>query len=144
MLSRQAICELMPHAGSMCLLDELLEWDSETILCLSLSHLSPTNPLRSQNKLNAIHAFEYAAQAIGLHGGLLAQSAGEPPSSGMLVSLRQAQLHREYLDDTEATLTISAHRLLADSRNLLYAFELNLEHEAVAAGRAAVITQKEL
>lgn len=144
MLSRQAICELMPHAGSMCLIDELLEWSSETIRCRSLSHLSPSNPLRSENGLNAIHAFEYAAQAIGLHGGLLAQSAGQSPASGMLVSLRQATLHRRYLDDTEAALTVSAQRLLADSRNLLYAFELNLGHETVAAGRAAIITQQEL
>ena len=144
MLNKQAICELMPHAGSMCLIDELLEWGPETIRCRSLSHLSPSNPLRSANKLNAIHAFEYAAQAIGLHGGLLAQATGEPPASGMLVSLRQAKLYRRFLEDAEAALTVSAQRLLADSSNLLYAFELNLEHEAVATGRAAIITQKEL
>ena len=143
MLSRQALCDLMPHAGAMCLIDELLQWDSDSILCRSHSHRSPTNPLRGADGLSAVHAIEYAAQAIGLHGGLLAQSVGDAPAAGMLVSLRQTRLSRERLDDTEELLTVSAQRLLADSMSLLYAFEVNLAHETVATGRAAIIAQKE-
>jgi predicted hotdog family 3-hydroxylacyl-ACP dehydratase len=139
MLNKTALCGLMPHAGTMCLIDELIEWDQERILCRTRSHLSPENPLRNNNRLSAIHAAEYGAQAVGLHGGLMAQAAGDQPQAGLLVGLRGVKLHRPYLDQTDAALTIEAHRLLADRLNLLYAFTLILDHEPVAEGRVAII-----
>ncbi|MEJ2456470.1 MAG: phosphotransferase [Candidatus Thiodiazotropha sp.] len=142
MITTEALCELMPHAGSMCLIQELVSWDKEQIVCRTRSHLSAQNPLRSGGRLNAIHAIEYGAQAIGLHGGLLAKQSGENPGSGLLVGLRQIRLHRTRLDDTTDPLLIHARRLLADSRNLLYAFAIHLNQEPVAEGRAAIITQQ--
>jgi predicted hotdog family 3-hydroxylacyl-ACP dehydratase len=141
MLKAGELCELMPHDGFMCLIQELLEWDEEQIVCRTRSHLSPDNPLRTGQWLSAIHAVEYGAQAIGLHGGLLAKTTGVPRRSGLLVGLRQVNLYRERLDDTDAALVITAHRLLADPHNLLYAFALTLNQEPVAQGRAAIITQ---
>ncbi len=143
MLSAQALCELMPHAGAMCLIEELISWDQERIVCRSRSHLNADNPLRHHGRLSAIHALEYGAQAIGLHGGMLAQAAGEAPRSGLLVSVRGVKLHRQRLDDCDDALTIRAQRLLADNHNLLYAFALSLNRQPVAEGRAAIITQQE-
>lgn len=143
MLSAQALCELMPHTGAMCLIQELISWDQEKIVCRSHSHLCADNPLRNHDRLSAIHAVEYGAQAIGLHGGLLTKATGEPPRSGLLVSMRGVKLHREHLDDCDDALTIKAHRLLADNHNLLYAFDLSLNHQPVAEGRAAIITHVE-
>jgi predicted hotdog family 3-hydroxylacyl-ACP dehydratase len=76
-----------------------------------------------------------------LHGGLLAERAGAPANSGLLAGLRQVKLYRARLDDSEAPLTIRAHRLLADPHNLLYAFAMDLNREPVAEGRIAIITQ---
>jgi predicted hotdog family 3-hydroxylacyl-ACP dehydratase len=141
MLKAGELCDLMPHDGTMCLIQELVEWDEEKIVCRTRSHLSPDNPLRTGQRLNAIHAIEYGAQAIGLHGGLLAKTNGTPPRSGLLVGLRQIRLHRKRLDDTDTSLIITAQRLLADPHNLLYAFALTLNQEPVAQGRAAIIIQ---
>ncbi len=143
MLTTEALYTLLPHDGRMCLIDELIEWDAQRILCRTRSHLAADNPLRSDQGLDAVHAIEYGAQAIGLHGGRLARAAGEPARGGVLVSVREVELHRERLDDTAAPLTIEAQRLLADDRNLLYAFALSLDHEPVASGRAAIITHGE-
>lgn len=143
MLSAESICRLLPHAGSMCLIDELLRWDGESLLCSTRSHLCNDNPLRRQNRLNAIHAVEYAAQAMALHGGLLSQQSGIPPSAGLLVSLRGVKLYRQRLDDTQAPLLIFAEQLLADGGNLLYAFRLTLSDLPVAEGKAAVIAPRE-
>lgn len=141
MITAQALCELIPHAGPMCLIQELVSWDEERIVCRTRSHLSKDNPLRRDGRLNAIHAIEYGAQAIGLHGGLLARRHAEPARSGLLAGLRHIKLHRGRLDDSQASLLIRAHRLLADSQNLLYAFTVHLEQTPVAEGRAAIITQ---
>ncbi len=142
MMTTDALCELMPHAGTMCLLQELVSWDAEQILCRTRSHLSEQNPLRCDGRLDAIHAIEYGAQAIGLHGGLLARESEGSPRPGLLVGLRQIKLHRRWLDDTGDPLSIHARVLLADSRNLLYAFAIHLNQEPVAEGRAAIITQQ--
>ncbi len=143
MLTAEALCALLPHDGRMCLIDELIEWDAERIVCRTRSHLDADNPLRGSAGLDAVHAIEYGAQTIGLHGGLLARAAGEASRGGLLVSVREVELHRERLDDTTAPLIIEARRLLADDRNLLYAFALKLDQEPVASGRAAIITHGE-
>lgn len=138
----QSLCDLIPHAGAMCLIQELLEWDEAHIVCRSHSHTAKDNPLRSGERLHAIHAIEYGAQAIGLHGGLLAESEGTTHRSGLLVGLRQIKLHRTRFDDADEPLIISAHRLLADSQHLLYAFAVHLNQTPLAEGRAAIITQQ--
>jgi predicted hotdog family 3-hydroxylacyl-ACP dehydratase len=144
MLSAEEICGLMPHAGEMCLIERLLEWDDENIRCLALSHLSPRNPLRSNGRLSAIHGIEYGAQAVGLHGGLLARKRGESPAAGYLVSVRGVKIHQQRLDGTDQPLSISARQLLADDHNLLYAFRLTLNDRPVTEGRVAIITHREM
>lgn len=132
----------MPHAGSMCLIEQLISWDEAHILCLARSHLAADNPLRSDNCLSAIHGVEYGAQAVGLHGGLLARRQGRQPAAGYLVGLRNVKIHRPRLDDTKYPLIITARQLLADEHNLLYAFRLTLNDEPVTEGRAAIITYR--
>lgn len=144
MLTAEEICGLMPHAGDMCLIDRLIHWDEESIQCLAQSHLRVENPLRSKNRLSAIHSIEYGAQAVGLHGGLLARRHDKPPAAGFLVGVRSVRLYRQRLDDTDDPLIITARQLLADEHNLLYAFRLTLNDEPVTEGRAAIITHREM
>ena len=144
MLNAKQLCELMPHDGAMCLIDNLLHWDNEHLVCSTETHLRSDNPLRSRDRLSIIHAAEYGAQAMALHGGLLAQQSEQDPVAGFLVSLRGVKLHRERLDDTIFPLLITARKLMADSGNLLYAFDLTLNHIPVAEGSAAVMARREV
>ncbi|MGH8502676.1 MAG: hypothetical protein ACREVE_09435, partial [Gammaproteobacteria bacterium] len=75
-VDKDAIRALIPHAGTMCLLDAVLEWDDESIHCTSETHRAADNPLRREGRLSALHAFEYGAQAVAVHGGLRARAAG--------------------------------------------------------------------
>lgn len=143
MLSREEICALMPHDGKMCLIEKLLEWDDDQLVCSTESHMRTDNPLRSNHRLNAVHAAEYGAQAMALHGGLLARESGASPRAGFLVSLRGVKLHRERLDDTTHPMLIRATKLLADSGNLLYDFQLTINEIPIAEGNAAVMAQRE-
>ena len=83
MLTRRHIMELIPHQGTMCLLDGVLAWSAEGITCAASSNLSPDNPLRRDGRLGAVCGIEYGLQAAALHAALMrdeaARSAGAAP-----------------------------------------------------------------
>jgi len=138
-LDRAGIAARIPHSGSMCLLDQLERWDAEAIHCSTTSHLLPSNPLRSAGGLMAPNAIEYAAQAMALHGGLLAVE-GEPPSAGFLASARNVRFAVARLDTVPGALQVHARRLSGDARQVLYEFNLTDALGApLADGRAVVV-----
>ncbi|MCG8043431.1 MAG: phosphotransferase, partial [Candidatus Thiodiazotropha endolucinida] len=94
-------------------------------------------------QLSAVHAAEYGAQTMALHGGLLARQSGQQQPGGYLVSLRGVKLHIRQLNELDAPLQIQATQLLADRGNMLYDFVLKTESVLVAEGRAAVIVHSE-
>ncbi len=134
-LGKNDICALIPHQGAMCLLDEVLSWDSSHIVCTSRSHLSEDNPLRSKGRLRAVCGVEYAAQAMAVHGALL--SSG-PIAAGYLVSIRNLRLNVSYLDDMDETLTVDARRLMGGAEGLVYEFTIAAQKDTLLSGRATV------
>ena len=74
-LDHQWIEQHIPHKGRMCLLDAVLSWDATRIRCRSTTHRTPDNPLRAHGRLGAACGIEYAAQAMAVHGALVASSA---------------------------------------------------------------------
>jgi predicted hotdog family 3-hydroxylacyl-ACP dehydratase len=141
MLGREAIAALIPHQGTMCLLEQVLAWDEEHVLAATITHRATDNPLRSGGRLRALHLAEYGAQAMALHGGLLAQAAGVRAQPGMLVSLRDVRFHCDYIDDLPGTLRIEARRLLAGATSWQYSFSVHHGAELLATGRAAIIAR---
>ena len=139
MTDRERILGLIPHAGAMCLLDRIEEWSEERIVCTTRSHRDPDNPLCRDGPLAALHLAEYGAQAMAIHGGLLAEREGRRAAPGMLVSVRDLQLAVQQLQDQPAPLTISASRLVADSGSWMYAFEAEAGGRRIGSGRVAVI-----
>jgi predicted hotdog family 3-hydroxylacyl-ACP dehydratase len=70
----------------MCLLDGVLEWDAQHIVCRASSHRDPANPLRVADTRPAACGIEYGAQAMAVHGALLAAD-GAPLGPGVLASV---------------------------------------------------------
>ncbi len=123
----------------MCLLDRLEAWDSESIRCSSGTHREADHPLCSASGLLAPAAIEYAAQAMALHGALVAPP-GVRPAPGYLASVRGVRLHCARLDDVPGRLVVRAHRLAGDDTQILYRFTVADEGGAVLAeGRATVV-----
>src|ERR1700752_1268025 len=87
-LDHEWIEQHIPHKGRMCLLDEVLSWDAMRIRCRSSSHRATDNPLRAHGRLGAACGIEYAAQAMAVHGALIASSA--PPERTVASSLRRS------------------------------------------------------
>ena len=141
LVDHDEICAMIPHAGAMCLLDNVMSWDENTIICQSFSHQNPHNPLIKNGRLSAIHAVEYAAQAMAVHGCLLARTKGEQLNPGYLAALKEVQLHRRYLDDLAGPLTIKADQLMAGGGNLMYTLEVSSGGQVIATARVTVVTQ---
>ena len=139
-LDRAGIALRIPHSGSMCLLERLEGWDAESIRCTTTTtHSQADNPLRTESGLLAPNAIEYAAQAMALHGGLLAEE-GSAPSAGFLASARNVKLAVARLDDVAGALQIAARRLSGDDRQILYEFTVQAEDgRMLAEGRAVVV-----
>ncbi|MDH6168997.1 putative hotdog family 3-hydroxylacyl-ACP dehydratase [Variovorax boronicumulans] len=138
-LDRAGIAQRIPHSGGMCLLERLESWDAEVIRCSTTTHRLADNPLRTAGGLLAPNLIEYAAQAMALHGGLLA-AEGSRPSAGFLASARNVRLAVARLDNIEGALHVQARRLSGDERQVLYEFAVNAEDgRALAEGRAVVV-----
>ena len=90
--TRDQLAELIPHQGTMCLLECVQSMTADAIICSTRSHAAPDNPLRHNGQLSALTLCEYGAQAMAVHGGLSARAAGQSPRSGLLVALREVHL----------------------------------------------------
>ena len=123
----------------MCLLDLVTEWDDRSIVCMSNTHRDPANPLRRNGQLSAVHAFEYGAQAVAVHGGLRARSAGVTAPPGYLAALRDARLNVVRLDDIAAPLQIRAYRLFGDSVNVVYECRVSADDFLLADARTTIM-----
>src|SRR6266404_6591640 len=123
----------------MCLLDAVLEWNDQSIICVSETHHDPANPLCRTGRLSALHAFEYGAQAAAIHGGLRARAAGTTAAPGYLAALREGRLHVTRLDYIHLPLRISATRLYGEGANTVYEFILSAATVLVAEGRVTIV-----
>ncbi|MBI4695215.1 MAG: 3-hydroxylacyl-ACP dehydratase [Gammaproteobacteria bacterium] len=138
MIDRAAISALIPHADRMCLLDRVTAWDQRTIHCIATSHRDPANPLVEDGWLGAACGVEYAAQAMAVHGGLIA-AVGAQPRVGYLASLRAVVFEVPRLDDLEGELVIVAECLAGEADRMIYRFEVRAAGRSVLHGRAAVV-----
>jgi predicted hotdog family 3-hydroxylacyl-ACP dehydratase len=142
-LNREWIEKHIPHQGTMCLLDEVLTWNTSRVQCRSSSHRDRSNPLRSHDRLAAICGIEYAAQAMAVHGALIASRLTASPKNetvvGYLASVRNVVLYAARLDDVEADLIATAEWVTGDERSVLYDFAVSGNERVLLAGRATIV-----
>jgi predicted hotdog family 3-hydroxylacyl-ACP dehydratase len=150
-LDRSWIERHIPHKGRMCLLDEVVSWDATRICCRSSTHRASDNPLRSRGRLGAVCGIEYAAQAMAVHGALVAASAPLAAAVasnarasigtviGYLASVRNVALYVARLDDLANDLIASAERITGDNRTVLYEFSVSDSAHPLLSGRASIV-----
>ena len=138
-LNRDVIATLIPHAGAMCLLDAVLDWDATRIHARSTSHAHAAHPLRRDGALHAVHLCEYGAQAAAVHGALVARAAGTAPRSGLLAALREVRLCAAAVDPAGGALNVEAECLLGDAHGAQYDFRVTQGGCLLARGRATIV-----
>ena len=137
-LDHAAIAARIPHQGAMCLLDSVLHWDDSHITCRAHSHRDAGNPLRSGSlgALGSANGIEYAAQAMAVHGALLA-GMDAAPAAGYLASVREVRWQCARLDDIADDLLIHVQRLSGDALTVMYQFRIEAGRGGVVAHHTA-------
>lgn len=138
-LDKDWIARHIPHQGSMCLLDRVESWNEIGIVCRAVSHRAADNPLRAFNRLGAACGIEYAAQAMAVHGALLASPESTGARVGYLISVRGARLRVARLDDIADELDIHADCVTRSDHNILYQFSVSAAGRLLLDGRATVV-----
>jgi predicted hotdog family 3-hydroxylacyl-ACP dehydratase len=140
-ISAAEIYGRIPHSGAMRLLDAVVFWDDKSILCSASSHRDPANPLRDRGTLSSVHALEYAAQAIAVHGSLLMPEGRNPKLDLVYVAtFRGVEMHPGPLDEgADAPLRISATRVASLPNGWNYEFCVASEDLVLARGQTVVV-----
>lgn len=143
-LQTERIQQLLPHAGSMCLLQQVLDWSAESIVCRTLTHLAADNPLRGPRGLGSANAIEYASQAMALHAGLvqvelLGNVSRGSDQHGVIASVRRIRMRVAYLDSLPGDLIVKAWLVSGDNKSAQYHFEVCSEGVTQVSGRATVV-----
>ena len=141
MIDHTAICGLIPHAGSMCLLDSVAYWDNESIICHASSHQNVENPLYGNDGLSAVHALEYGAQAVALHGGLCTRKQGAEMPQGYIAAIRDAVFYQERLDRLPHLLQIEVRQLLVAGGDMIYELRVSTQEVKVAEARLTIMNR---
>jgi len=138
-LDRAGILALVPHQGAMCLWDEVVAWDAQRIQLRARNHTDPAHPLRARGRLHALALCEYGAQAMAVHGGLLAAGQDGRAAAGVLVALRDIELAVARIDDLGGILEGEAELIAASEASQQYAFRIHHAGRLLARGRAAAM-----
>jgi predicted hotdog family 3-hydroxylacyl-ACP dehydratase len=138
-LDREQIATLIPHSGTMCLLDFVEHWDASSIRCVTGRHRRHDNPLaRSEGGIGSVCVVELAAQAMALHGRL-AGDVTSPPKPGALASIRDLRVCAGMLDQIIDDLVVEAVLLMTDGSGATYSFAVQAAQSTIARGRATVV-----
>ncbi|MFN2334682.1 MAG: hypothetical protein ABR550_09700 [Wenzhouxiangellaceae bacterium] len=127
---------LLPHAGAMVLIDEVVEHDRQQIHCRARINGLADHPLARDGILPATALVEYAAQAMAVHG-TLAGRPGDPPQAGRLAGLSALNLAGDRVE-MPALIDVHVTRVGGDTSGAVYAFRILTGQLVLASGRATV------
>lgn len=122
----------------MRLLDAVEAWDETTIRCRTATHRDPDHPLRYRGRLSVSVGLEYAAQAMGVHAGLLDRDRQTEGRIGYVGSVRDVVFGADRLDGTDSDLMVEATRLAEGDQSYMYRFRVALGDRTVIEGRASI------
>ena len=128
------IRSLVPHSGSMVLLDRVISVDEDS-LCAEVT-IRPDSPFSGPDGVGAWVGIEYMAQAIAAHAGHAARLRGEPVRIGFLLGARRYECVRPSFA-AGSTLRVGVKCLLL-AENGLGSFECRIDDVDGVAATATV------
>ena len=132
---RAWIAAHLPHAGTMCLLDAVVDWDEGSLHARAANHRATHHPLRRGGELPIAAGIEYGAQAAAAHGALASQ---KPSGAGMIAAVRSVAFHARRLDDVAGDLEIHVEQLGGGAAGVIYRFEVSSSGLVLVEGRVTV------
>lgn len=108
--------EILPHRGTMLLLDAVRSWDAESAT-VTASVKADAWYSEADGTMPSWIGIELMAQAIAAHVGLSARARREPPRQGVLLGTRAYQVIMPRFP-SGATLTVIANLAFRDDSGL--------------------------
>ena len=106
-----AVEELLPHTGSMMLLERVIAFDEES---MTAEVIVRDDGLFSEGGVvPAWLGIEYMAQTVAAHGGMMCKIAGRPLNLGFLLGTRRYHCNVGRLT-AGTVLTVTVKRLIQD------------------------------
>ena len=142
LIDRAGIERLVPHSGSMCLLDAVLNWDSESIVCSTASHRRDSNPFRESGELQSVILVEYGAQAAAVHAGLVQQGLGRGAGhrgTAYIGAVKDLLIRQATVDPAIETLQIQAQCLLNSNDGAIYRIQCKADEQLLLAARVVLV-----
>jgi predicted hotdog family 3-hydroxylacyl-ACP dehydratase len=129
-MSLWPIAELLPHAGDMILIDEVLSFDEDSVQ--TRLRVRPGGLFsQADGSLPAWVGVELMAQSVAAYAGCRARQAGNPVQLGFLLGTRSYQCDVEHFP-AGSELHIRALRSLQDD-NGMGVFECHLDGPGIHA-----------
>lgn len=138
--NRSELVDMLPHSGSMSLLDTVVEYSSERIKCTATSHRDPQNPLRINGRLSIYSGVEYAAQAMAVHN-YLSRATGEvrDPKQGVVAVASKLRAHCSAIDCLSSAVEINVAVVDETGDSALYGFMISSSSTRLLEGRLLVM-----
>jgi predicted hotdog family 3-hydroxylacyl-ACP dehydratase len=130
------IVELVPHRPPMLLLDRVLSYDGERVVCETV--LEAGSPFVEQGRVPAVVGIEYMAQAIAAGAGLSARDNGETAARmGFLLGCRDLAIAVDSFQVGDR-LTVEARRTWGEKELGRFACQVRRGDEVLVEGALTV------
>jgi predicted hotdog family 3-hydroxylacyl-ACP dehydratase len=130
------IVELVPHRPPMLLLDRVLSYDGECVVCETV--LGPNSPFAEQGHVPAVVGIEYMAQTIAAGAGLSAREKGSASGQmGFLLGCRSLTIAVDTFNVGDR-LTIEARRSWGETALGSFACKVQRGAEVLVEGALTV------
>jgi predicted hotdog family 3-hydroxylacyl-ACP dehydratase len=137
-MGSEEIAALIPHRGSMCLLDHLVSWDHQAIEAVAVDVHSQDNPLREGDVLQSIVLVEYAAQAAAIHAALTEGSIGGS-SAAYIGAIKSMTLHQPRVDPSDSELHCAACCVLNNANGAIYQLTVSANQKLLMDARVVLV-----
>jgi predicted hotdog family 3-hydroxylacyl-ACP dehydratase len=134
-VNRDDIATRLPHGPGMVLLDRVVAWSADRIVCGADSHRATANPLRTARGLSPLAGIEYAGQAIALHAAL---ASGGPLAGGVFAAVRDVRWQPADLSAAGGELIVEGEQLARSPAAATYRFRVTLGEREMLSGTALV------
>ncbi|MFV2055920.1 MAG: phosphotransferase [Thiohalomonadales bacterium] len=137
-IQRDKIAQLIPHGETMCLLDQITEWDEHQIYATTSSHRQQDNPMIENGRMDTIILVEYGAQAAAVHAALQQSGLGAARPA-YLGAIKKLRLFTEVVDASVVELQIQAECIFSDSGGAIYDISAKTPKINLMAGRIVLV-----
>ena len=115
--------DILPHAGRMVLVRNVVRHDAQGTVCDI--EISRSSMFLEGDGVPAWVGLEYMAQTVGAHGGMIARSQGEPIRIGFLLGARRVDVFTQSFPLGQ-TLHVSVHPVWGEGE--LFAFDCTVRN----------------